>query len=407
MPLVVLSIALISLSVFAASSGEEGARGDLRDAERLSSEQLAGQKAAADRAARAAATAVRLAREREQVTAKLQQAESRTADVATRIDHLAEQRRDAEKRLEARSRVLQPLMPLIERLSFYPAETMLAVPTSPDTALRGILVLRGLARQVEIEAEALRRNEMEVDVAAEALQQEAPRLIAAETAQKREADALDQHIAAARAEQGSAKSEAEQAAERASAAASRMKTLRAALTALAAQRRSDEERSGGNTEPNRTSETHEGRKAFAARSFGAGTIALGAEPHGQLQPPVIGIVVKGWGDRTDAGPATGVFYNAPPSARVFSPCGGRAVFATNFRSYGLLLIIDCGGGYHVVLAGFERLDMKSGQSVVAGESVGVMPSWEPGSDLPRPTLYVELRRGGQPVNPAPWFRSSS
>ncbi len=83
------------------------------------------------------------------------------------------------------------------------------------------------------------------------------------------------------------------------------------------------------------------------------------------------------------------------------------VFATTFRSYGLLLIVDCGGGYHAVLAGFDRLDARVGQQVAAGEPVGVMPAWQPGASGNRPALYVELRRDGQPVNPAPWLRASS
>jgi septal ring factor EnvC (AmiA/AmiB activator) len=91
---------------------------------------------------------------------------------------------------------------------------------------------------------------------------------------------------------------------------------------------------------------------------------------------------------------------------VVSPCAGRIVFANAFRSYGLLLIVDCGGGYHAVLAGFDRLDAKVGQQVAAGEPVGVMPNWEPGVSGNRPALYVELRHDGQPVNPAPWLRAS-
>ena len=78
----------------------------------------------------------------------------------------------------------------------------------------------------------------------------------------------------------------------------------------------------------------------------------------------------------------------------------------SFRSYGLLLIIDCGGGYHVVMSGFDRLDVRLGQGIVAAEPVGVMPGWEPGSTARRPALNVELRHDGQPINPAPWFKSS-
>lgn len=392
---------------------EADTKRELRDAERQSSEQLAARKDAADRAARAAAEALRLAHERVESAAKLRLAETATADVAARIDALAQRRRDAERRVQERAKALQPLLPLIERLSLYPAETLLAVPAPPQDALRGVLILQGLSRQLEIETEALRRDQAEVDAAAAALTQEAPRLNEAEATQKREADALDQAMVAAQAEQAAAASQETLAAGQAAAAAARMETLRSALTALEAQRRAAEakarEEAAAAERAKRPVEAKEAqqREAFAAHPGGAGTIAAGAGPHGQLQPPVIGIVVKGWGEPTDGGPATGVFYHAPPGAHVISPCGGRVVFAEGFRSYGLLTIIDCGGGYHVVLSGFERLDVKAGQSLVAGEPVGSMPVWEPGSTTRRPALYVELRHDGTPVNPAPWLRSSS
>jgi murein hydrolase activator len=408
-----LLIALVPAVVFAASPREEEARRGLRDAERLNNEQLAVRKDAADRAARAAAEMLRLAQIRVEAAAKLRLAEGATADVATRIDALAARRRQAEQRVQARATAMQPLLPLIERLSLYPAETLLAVPAPPETALRGVVVLQGLSRQMEIETEALRRDQADADAAAEALRQEAPRLTDAEAAQKRQADALDQQIASAHAEQAAAEAQAKQAASQAALAAANMDTLRSALTALDAQRRADEakareEAARAERQKNATeAQAARAREAVAAHPAGAGTIPSGSGPHGQLQPPVIGIVVKGWGEQTDAGPATGVSYHAPPGAHVISPCGGRVVFAESFRSYGLLLIVDCGGGYHVVLSGFDRLDVKLGQSLVAGEPVGVMPTWEPGSEAHRPALYVELRRDGTPVNPAPWLRSSS
>jgi len=406
-------IALTPAAGFAVSAREDDTRRDLRDAERLGSEQLAAQKEAADRAARATAEMLRLAQARVAAAARLQQAESATAEIATRIDGLAQRRWEAEQRVQARAKAMQPLLPLIERLSLYPAETLLAMPVPPDAAVRGVLVLQGLARQMEAETEALRRDQAAVDAAAEALRQEAPRLADAETAQIHEADALDQQIAAAHAEQAAAEALADQAAGQAAAAAAHMDTLRTALAALEAQRladaakaREDAVRADRQKHAAEAQAAH-AREAVAAHPTGAGTIGLGTEPHGQLQPPVIGVVVKGWGEQTDAGPATGVSYHAPPGARVISPCGGRVVFAASFRSYGLLLIIDCGGGYHVVLAGFDLLDVKLGQRLVAGEPVGVMPMWEPGSEARRPALYVELRRDGTPVNPAPWLRPSS
>jgi septal ring factor EnvC (AmiA/AmiB activator) len=245
------------------------------------------------------------------------------------------------------------------------------------------------------------------------LGQETLRLTVAEDAQKQQADALDRQIAAAHAEQAAAEDQADQAASQAADAFARMDTIRAALAVLEAQRRADEARArqeAARAERQKhvaDAKAARVREAVAARPTGAGTIAVGAEPHGQLQPPVIGVVVKGWGEQTDGGPTTGVFYHAPPGARVIAPCGGRVVFAATFRSYGLLLIIDCGGGYHMVLTGFVRLDVQLGQDIIAGEPVGVMPTWKPGTEAHRPALYVELRRDGNPVNPAPWLRSSS
>ena len=306
---------------------------------------------------------------------------------------------------------MQPLLPLIERLSLYPAETLLAVPAAPDAALRGVLVLQGLSRQLEIETEALRRDQAEVDRAADALRREAPHLAGVQAAQKNEADALDQAILLAHTNQAAAETQATQAAGLAAAAAARMDTLRAALTALEAQRRADEAKAKEEAAVaelgKRPAEARAARQreALAAHPAG-GTFTAGAGPHGQLQPPVIGVVVKGWGEQTDGGPATGIFYHAPPGAHVISPCGGRVVFADGFRSYGLLTIIDCGGGYHVVLSGLERLNVKPGQALVTGEPVGVMGAWEPGSTARRPALYVELRHDGAPVNPAPWLRPS-
>jgi hypothetical protein len=74
------------------------------------------------------------------------------------------------------------------------------------------------------------------------------------------------------------------------------------------------------------------------------------------------------------------------------------VFGAPFRSFGLLAIIDCGRGYHVVLSGLQRLDASVGQSVQQGEPIGVMPSWDPTKLPRRPELMMELRQAGQPVN---------
>ena len=93
--------------------------------------------------------------------------------------------------------------------------------------------------------------------------------------------------------------------------------------------------------------------------------------------------------------------SARPLQEVAAPRDGRVAFAGDFRSYGLLLIIEHGNGYHTLLWGFSSLDAELGDTVRAGQIVGVV------KDGPSPKLHVELRRNGQPVSPEVWLAASN
>jgi murein hydrolase activator len=411
--LLVLTVVAATVAAQAARPPkEDAARHQMEQAERARVAELAAQREADARAAAAAAEAQRLAADRIAAAARLRQAEVATAEAAARTDQLAAQRRHAQASLDARAEAMQPLLPVIERMSLFPAETLLAVPAKPEDTLRGVLVLRGLAGQLGREAVALRHEQVALDAATRALQADAPVLAAAEAAQQAQAAALDQQIAAANTQQRRATDDATGAAQRAATAASKAETLRAMLAQLEAQRQAEPAPARGTAvraeRQNRSGEAVAAlqRQAALETPIGAGAVAAAKQPRGQLAIPVAGTIVRSWGQPTEGGPATGVSYHAPPSARVVAPCGGRVVFAAPFRSYGLLLIVDCGAGYHVVLAGLDRLDARVGQQVAAGEPIGVMPAWQPGASGSRPALYVELRHDGQPVNPAPWLRAS-
>ena len=142
-----------------------------------------------------------------------------------------------------------------------------------------------------------------------------------------------------------------------------------------------------------------------ASQAGPGLEAHAAPTGASLGNPVVGQVVRGFGDTTEIGPSLGISVQAAPAARVIAPCAGRVVYAGQFRTYGQLLIVDCGSGFHFVLAGMERLDVETGHPVQPGEPVGVMPAYDPRAAGQRPALYVELRRQGQPVNPTQYLRA--
>jgi septal ring factor EnvC (AmiA/AmiB activator) len=75
------------------------------------------------------------------------------------------------------------------------------------------------------------------------------------------------------------------------------------------------------------------------------------------------------------------------------------------------LIINAGGGYHLLIAGMSRIDVSLGQFVLAGEPIAVMggpaaPSFS-GDENSSPVLYVEFRKDGQPIDPGPWWAEAS
>ena len=382
----------------------------LQDAERAHAADLAAQQAAAAQAKAAADQEQQLGQQRVVAAAALRQAEDALAAASAKVADLTQRRADAEARLASRAAALAPMLPVIERLSLYPAETLLAVPMPPEQAVRGVLVLGGIARTLERQAAAVRAEQAEVASLQAQVQAALPGLAEAQATQAALAADLDAQLAQARQARQNAEDTAGDAARRAAADAARADTLRAALARIDADRRAAEARA--HDEALAADKRRQSEEAAAARAREAALEQPAGpgvgEPNGQLTAPVAGSVVRAFGAATEAGPASGVSYQAPPSARVVSPCGGRVVFAGPFRSFGLLMIVDCGSGYHFVLSGLDRLDAQVGQPLQAGEPVGIMPTWNPQSaGANRPSLYVELRRDGVPVNPAPFLRARS
>ena len=131
---------------------------------------------------------------------------------------------------------------------------------------------------------------------------------------------------------------------------------------------------------------------------------------GLLPLPVTGVEVSSFGKENRLGEkANGASIATRINARVSSPADGWVVYAGPFRSYGQLLILNAGNGYHIVLAGMERIDVQLGQFVLAGEPVAVMGARRVasaeavGMESSRPVLYVEFRKDGTSIDPSPWW----
>ena len=129
---------------------------------------------------------------------------------------------------------------------------------------------------------------------------------------------------------------------------------------------------------------------------------------GLLPLPSQGKRTKSFGARDEAGgKSEGIYIETRAEAQITSPSDGWVIYAGQFRSYGQLLIINAGGGYHILLAGLDQIYTNVGQFVLAGEPVAAMGKESPqgtGSAQSRnPVLYIEFRKDARPVDPDPWW----
>jgi septal ring factor EnvC (AmiA/AmiB activator) len=134
-----------------------------------------------------------------------------------------------------------------------------------------------------------------------------------------------------------------------------------------------------------------------------------AEARGRLPLPAAGTIVREFGRNNEQGRAEpGIWIETRIASSVIAPCDGWVVYAGQFRSYGRLLIINAGGGYHVLLAGMDEITVELGQFVLTGEPVAVMGSGS-GTEInsaestSQPMLYIEFRRDGKSIDPGPWW----
>lgn len=130
---------------------------------------------------------------------------------------------------------------------------------------------------------------------------------------------------------------------------------------------------------------------------------------GQLRLPATGKRIISFGEKTQRGSRSkGMVLETRFAAQITAPSDGWVVYAGKFRSYGKLLIINAGGGYHVLLAGLSNIDVEPGQFILASEPVGTMNSALTGASTSgqnknAPVLYIEFRKNGRPINPDPWW----
>jgi septal ring factor EnvC (AmiA/AmiB activator) len=385
--------------------GVDAERKDL-DAKRsaLGQSKAAQQKITADIAALTSERA-KLADELVSSAAKVRDMESRIAAQEQRLAELDARQRGLTASLDTRRATIARLLGGLEQLGRNPPPALLVQPEDALKSVRSAMLLGAVLPQVHDEAtalagdlEALRKVRRAVSVERDKLETGRADLTAAHkrlsTLISARQDTLGQRRAALSAEQ-----------KHAAALAGQIADLKELITRMDAA-----------LDARRTAAAAAGRTApdAAAAAAKLGPVVAFADEHGHLPQPVNGEKIKMFGDPDGFGGAQkGVSISTHSGAIVTSPCDGWVVYAGPFRSYGQLLILNAGGGYHVLLAGMKKLSVALGQFVLTGEPVAEMG--DGGSRLAaatnagvkQPVLYVEFRKDGTAVDPGPWWASNA
>jgi septal ring factor EnvC (AmiA/AmiB activator) len=335
---------------------------------------------------------------------RLRGVESRVVAAQERLKPLDDNEHSIRKSLDGRRAVIGEVLAALQRIGRRPPPALIASPEDALQSVRTAMVLGAVLPEMRHEVEALandlsallavrkkidaERDQLKTEVAA--LDGERARMTALVEERQKQISDREKALDAERARAGNLARDVDN-----------LKDLIAKLEqGLDPAARDAREAARSDSRPALSAFRDPGRLAPA--------VAF-ASLRGQVPIPVNGVKMKDFGAPDSSGGAEkGVSIATRAGAQVTAPADGWVVYAGPFRSYGQLLILNVGGGYHVLLAGMERISVDLGQFVLTGEPVAVMGN---GSHIAavlatgssQPVLYVEFRKDGVPVDPGPWW----
>ena len=141
-----------------------------------------------------------------------------------------------------------------------------------------------------------------------------------------------------------------------------------------------------------------------------------SEARGLIPLPVAGTVTAWFNDPDPWGrPGLGLTVEAPAYAQVAAPWDGTVRYAGPLIDYGQVVVLEPEAGTLIVFAGLGTVDRIVGETVLAGERLGDLGGPIPASgdflldaskdrdEIAAEKLYIEIRKDGAAIDPAPWF----
>ena len=329
---------------------------------------------------------------------KIQNGEDEVRQKQEELEKLQEHLNQSEIKFNSEHGMLLETLAALQSLALRPSEAVLAQPLSPVEVMRSSLLLRGSIHSLKERAEIIRQGIEDISNQKEEI---AKRLQDLEKENKQLAlqQADMKKMSKQKSEMYSKIStQSKEAQQKATALANQAESLRDLLDKLEKQRSLQQKQMA---EKQRLARERAADKVRADKGITpnvtAGSVNF-AKAKGKLSRPARGPILTKFHQEMSKGVVSnGIDIKTASNAQVIAPYDGTVIFAGPFKNFANLLIIDHGDGYTSLLSGLEETDAKVGQTLLAGEPVGNMPS---GNNA---KLHMEIRQNNRPLNPTDWL----
>jgi len=359
---------------------------------------------------------------------RIKATELRIAGVEERLVTLTASEAKARASLDSRKTVVTDVLAALQRVGGTPPPLLLADPDSVLDTVRSSILLGSVVPDLKSETDALVADLSAIERIRQTASAERDGLAKDIASLVRDRQDIALLVDARQKDIAGAESKANEQSAQAALLATKSQTLKdligrvegeigsvskAAKDANSVFSRNEEDAKAATDPASKDARSRYAALAFRDPSRLAPKVSFG-ELKGLLPQPVNGLLVTEFNKRDAVGALTkGITLSTRANAIVSAPSDGWVSFAGPFRTYGQLLILNAGGGYYILLAGMDRISVSLGQFVLAGEPVATMGDPQKdiaaatSSDKRTPSLYIEFRKDGTPIDPSPWWAPGS
>ncbi|WOS62604.1 murein hydrolase activator EnvC family protein [Sinorhizobium fredii] len=354
--------------------------------------------------------------------AKRQELERQISEGETKLNELRAKEDVVRRSLRARRGVLAEVLAALQRMGRNPPPAILVTPEDALGSVRSAILLGAVVPEIREQTDSLvadlkaladiragiarQRDDLTATMTANLEEERRMSMLVAEKDKLRQRNATE--LAS---EQRKAEELALQATNLEGLISSIENEISSVREAAAAARAQEEERLRMN-EAEREAARELAKSAVPDKNRIAPAYVF-SELQQRLSYPAAGSILGQFGDADGTGHSLqGIMLETNAGALVTTPADGWIVYAGSFRSYGQMIILNPGDGYHIVLAGMEGVGVRPGQFVVAGEPIATMGAKRVASataltlETDRPTIYIEFRKDGKPVDSRPWWTAA-